>query len=366
MKTLSRLLRQPLLLGVVLLPMLMGCIYYLLLAQDRYVSTSVLTVRRANQDGVAAGGLAMLIGGATGYAREETLYLADYIHSLGLLRKLDATLKLRAHFESAGADPFYRLWPQASQEWMLEYWRSRVEVMLDEQSGLVHVRVQGFDPTYAQRVNTALLAECEAFVNAISQRIAREQMGFVQGELDRAEDKLQVARTALLGFQTTHQVLDPLAQAQASNALGAELRGQLAKVEAEHNTKRAYLNEDAPDLVALRNQAAALKLQIAREARSATRPDNGALNQLTMQFHELKSRASFAEDAYKTALAAVESTRVEAGRKVKSLVVVEPPTLPQLAEYPRRLYELATLLVAALLVYALVRLSAAVVNEHRD
>ena len=355
-----------LMLALVALPLLLGCAYYLALAQDRYVSTSMLTVKRANQEGMAPGGLALLIAGSGGSSHEDTLYLRDYIHSLGLMNKLDGTLKLREHFQSAATDPFYRLWPQASQEWMLDYWRSRVEVTLDELSGLLTVRVEGFEPEFAQRLNQAILAECESFVNAISQRIAQEQMGFAQKELDQATARLQLARATLLSFQTAHQMLDPIAQAQAAGSLMAEMRAQLAKIESELGAKRAYLNEDTAEIVTLKSQAAALRQQILKEARGATQADNGALNKLAVEFHELKARTGFAEDTYKAALAATENTRMETARKVKSLVVIEPPTRPQLAEYPRRLYNLVTLLVASLLVYAIVRLAVATVNEHRD
>jgi capsular polysaccharide transport system permease protein len=351
---------------LVALPLLLGALYFVVLAQDRYVSTSVVTVRRASGDAMVAGGLASLLGAGSSGSLEDARFLHEYLHSLGLLKKLDAALGLRRHYEQqAGADLFHRLWPQASQEWMLDYWRSRVEVGLDELSGVLTLRVQGFDAAFAQQINQALLAESEGFVNAISQRIAQEQMGFAQTELGRAEDKLKAARGALLAFQTRHQVLDPMAQAQASGTLAAELRAQLAKLEAEISAKRAYLNEDSGDIVALKGQAAALRLQVARETRGATQADQGSINALAAQYQELKAQSGFAEDGYKAALAALESARIEAARKVKSLVVIEPPTQPERAEYPRRLYDLATLLAACGLLYALTRLGLAVINEHR-
>lgn len=350
----------------VLLPVLLGTLYFVVLAQDRYVSTSVVTVRRASNDGVAASGLALLLGAGSAGSLEDARYLHEYLHSLGLLQKLDSALGLRRHYEQAGADPFLRLWPQASQEWMLDYWRRRVEVSLDELSGLLTLRVQGFDAAYAQRVNQALLAESEAFVNHISQQIAQEQMSFAQTELRRAEDKLSAARAAQLDFQTRHQVLDPMAQAQASGSLAAELRAQLAKVEADINTRRTYLSESNVELATLKSQAAALRLQVAREMRGATQADSGAINALAAQYLELKAQTAFAEDGYKAALAALESARIEAARKVKSLIVIEPPTQPEIAQYPRRLYDMATLIVVCGLIFALASLGRAVINEHRS
>lgn len=348
------------------LPLLLSSLYFGLLAQDRFVSTTVLTVRRAHQDSFGATGLAMLIPGAGGASAEDTRMLQTYMLSDSLLRKLDAEFHLRQHYEAPRRDPFLRLWPGTSQEWWLDYWRSRLEISIDEVSGLLTLRVQSFDAAFSQQLATALLKESEAFINTVTHRIAQEQMGFAQGELTLADERLAKARVALLSFQARHNMLDPGVQAQAAGALAAELHAQLARVEAELSTKEAFLNSDAPDVLTLKAQAAALRLQVTRETRNVTSANSDALNTLTTQFRDLKARNGLAEEMYKGALASIEATRIEASRKAKSLVVVEPPTRAETAEYPRRIYDLITLLIGSLLLYAVIRLVVATVNEHRD
>jgi capsular polysaccharide transport system permease protein len=90
------------------------------------------------------------------------------------------------------------------------------------------------------------------------------------------------------------------------------------------------------------------------------------MNSLAADFQALMLQAGFATDAYKAALAAVENARIDATRKLKTLVVVEPPTLPQTAEYPQRLYSLGTLLAICVLLYAILRLVLATIREHQD
>lgn len=357
------------------LPMLAATLYHLGLAHDRYVSTAVLTVRRASHDAASVNGLTMLLPGVASASQEDTRFLRSYLHSQGLMQRLDARLHLRRHYEAAASDLFFRLWPGTSQEWMLEYWRARVEITLDEMSGLLTVRTQGFDPAFAQQVNQALLEEAERFVNDISQRIAEEQLRFARGELERAAEQLGRAQRELLDFQQRHRMLDAQADALATGQRAAELRAQQTRLEAELAAKQAFLQEDAPDLVTLRAQLAAVRQQIERETRGATAPSpaapasgaaGGSLNRLALQFHEIKARTLLAEGAYRSALASVETTRIEASRKVKSLVVIEPPTRPDEAEYPRRLYDLVTLLVACGVLFTLARLAIVTIQEHRD
>lgn len=353
---------------LIALPLLLAAVYYVVFAADRYVSEAIVTVRQANQDQSTVPGATLMLAGVNPPSREETLYLRQYIHSLDLLKRLDAKLDLRQHYEGQKRDLLFRLYADSSQEWFLEYYRSRVEVSFDDVTSLLSVRVQGFEPAFAQRLNAAILEDAERFVNGFSQRMAREQMGFAETELQRSATRLQKAKADLLAFQTQHRLLDPMAQARATGTLTAELQGVLARQEAELRNALTYLNDDSYQIKALRSQVEATRAQLdAERLRGVTAGRGGdRLNSLAAQFQDLALQAGFAEDAYKVALTSVESSRIDAARKFRSLVVIEPPSQPQTAVYPRRLYNLATLLLATLLLYGIVRLVIATVREHLD
>jgi capsular polysaccharide transport system permease protein len=349
------------------LPVALSCAYYLLFAADRFVSESIVTVRQANHEAGNMPGMAMLLAGANPPSREDALYLRQYVHSLELLQRLEARLHLREHYEAQGRDLLFRLYGRTSQEWFHEYYRSRVEVRFDDSASLLTVRVEAFAPDFAQRVNQTILQESERFVNTLSQRMSAEQLRFAESELQRAAGRLQAAKAQVLAFQTTHKVLDPMVQAQAAGTLSAELQASLSKQEAELKNALSYLNEDSYQVKALRSQVGALRSQLGTEHLRATAGQGGErLNALAAEFQDLKLQAGFAEDAYKLALTAVESARIEATRKVKSVVVIEPSSKPESAAYPRRLYNLVTLLIVCTLLYAVASLVVATIREHQD
>ncbi|MCL1960474.1 MAG: hypothetical protein FWG56_01540 [Desulfovibrionaceae bacterium] len=347
-------------------PLALACIYYPFFAADRYVSESEIGVRQSNT-GSAASGLLLAIPGLSAPSQNDPLYVKEYIHSLGLLNKLDARLHLRQHYQSQKTDPFFRLWGGTSQEWFLDYYRSRVKVTFQDQAALLTIEVEGFDPAFAQELNKAILEESERFVNDFSQRISGEQMKFSEGELKRAQERLQEAQQKMLAFQREHHWLDPMAQAQAAGALTADLQATLTKQEAELRSARSYLTEDSYQVQALRKQVEAMRGQLeAERTRSIASENDKALNALAAEFQDLKIALGFAEDTYKLALTAVESSRIDSIRKVKSLVVIEPPSLPEIALYPRIIYNLITLLVVCSLLYGIVRLVLATIREHQD
>jgi capsular polysaccharide transport system permease protein len=354
--------------ALIALPMLLYGVYLAVIAADRYVSEAVIAVRQDGGEGGALPGAAMLLAGIGSGSSQDTLHVREFVHSQDLLLRLEGKLKLREHFGGAGADLPYRLWAKESLEDFVRYYRARVQVLYDDRSSLLRLRVEGFDPAYAQQLNQMILEESERFVNESSHRIARERLGFAEGELKLAEQRLLAARNTVLAFQNKNQLLDPTLQAQASGTLVAELEAARSRLEAELNGLRAFLNEDAYPVQALRSRLAATDKQIQTERARATRDGQRGprLSQMALDFQGLQMQADFAGEAYKLALGAVENARIEATRKIKSLIVVEPPSRPQTAEYPRVVYNLATLFAICVLMYAIVRLVLATIREHMD
>ena len=355
--------------AVVAVPLLLYGLYLAFIATDRFVSESVVSVRQAGGDaGGAIPGAALLLAGISPPSHADTLLLKDFVHSQALLLQLQETLSLREHFAGVGLDWPFRLAPDATKEEFIRYARARIEVSFDDRSSLLKVRAQGLDPEYAQRLNAAILDASERFVNETSHRIARERLAFAEGELQLAGQRLQKAATDVLAFQSKNELLDPTFQAQASGNLTAQLEATRSKLEAELGGLRGFLNDDAYQIVALKSQISALTRQIETERKRAT--GSGAkdtrLNKLALDFQGLQLQAEFARDAYKIALAAVENSRIDATRKIKSLVVLEPPSRPETAEYPLVTYNLATLLAICVLLYAIARLVLATIREHQD
>lgn len=353
--------------ALVAVPMLLATIYYTVIASDRYVSESIVSVKSAS---VSSSPYTGMVGSPTGVglaAWEDTMYLLDYVHSDALLRELDSKLKLRAHFEAPRADLLYRMMPGISQERFRDYYQDRVELVFNDTNGLLTIRTQAFDAEMAQKINRAILESSERFVNDFSHRVAREQMQFSQEEAAAAAARLQQAKTKVVDFQTTNKILDPVAQQTAANALTAELQATTSRLEADLKNKLAYMQPDAPAVVALRDQLAAYKSQLENEKlRTTSLQSSDRLGPLNAEYYNLQLQASFAEDAYRSANSALDAARIEAARKLKSLVIVQPSSPPDSAEYPRRIYNLLTILVLCCVAYAITRLIVTAIQEHQD
>lgn len=339
-------------------------IYFGLIASDRYVSRAQLVIKQADQIKMLPDALSML--GLGGSNHEDILLTQDYLQSPDLLSKLDKELGLKAHYQSHKVDFFSRLPSDVSQEEFIKYYRNHLTLRLDDTSGVLTIEFQAFDPAYGQRVVSLMLKESEGFINKLGHQVALEQLAFVEKEVNRAYQRVQDEKAKVLEFQNTHNLISPESTSTARLGVVSEIEGQLAQQQAQLKQLQSYMKETAPAVISVQARVDALTQQLAQEKARLTGTDKDAMNEVTAQYMDVKTQATLAADLYKSGLISLEQARVEAYRKLKHLLVVSQPTLAEDAEYPRRLYNLATIGVLLCLIYGLIVMGLATLREHQD
>ncbi|WP_414436997.1 capsule biosynthesis protein [Campylobacter lanienae] len=346
--------------------MIVVIFYYTFIAADRYVSNVSLSVKSTDGSSpISLSGIESLVGVASS-STEDIKLLQEYIKSFDMLQKLDEKINLRSLYEKQKIDLFFRIYSSTSKESYLKYYRDRIHILFDDATGLLNVAVESFSPEDTRIISAAILEESERFINEISHNIAREQLRFAQGELESAKQKYKDAKNELLAFQNEYGVFDPQSLAKTKAGFITEIELQISKKETELNTMRSYLNDNAPEIVALKAELRAHKEQLEKERRKvASNASQDKLNDVVAQFEALYLNLSFAEDVYKTAITAVETTRIEIGRKAKQVVVIQSPYVPDSAAYPKKMYNIITIFVILTLIFGVVRLVRAIIDEHR-
>ncbi|MCP1267572.1 sugar transporter [Aeromonas hydrophila] len=343
---------------------MLATIYYSFVASDRYVSQASLIIKQADQLKMMPDALSML--GLGGSNHQDVLVIQDYLKSWDMLNTLDKKLQLKQHYQSDSADLFSRLPADASREEFLAFYRDHLTVSLDELSGVLTVSLQAFEPEYAKQVVALMLKESEGFINRLSRQVAVEQLKFVESQVARSHERLLSEREKMLAFQNQHQLMSPEATSTAMMGVVSELEAELVRQDAELKRLQIYMNPNAPDVVAVKDRVDALTRQLAQEKQRLTGSEKQALNEVNADYQAVQVQTQLAADVYKTGLVSMEQARVEAYRKLKHLLVVSQPSLSEEAEYPRRLYNLATIGVLLCLFYGLVVMGLATLREHQD
>jgi capsular polysaccharide transport system permease protein len=211
-----------------------------------------------------------------------------------------------------------------------------------------------------------LVDEGERYMNLMAHRLAQEQVGFIERQVSQLSDRLMDARRAVLNYQNERNMVSPQGTAENLFAIVNQLEGQLATLKTQRDALLGIVHPKSPAVIDLDLQIAAVKKQIAQEQTRLTSSDTRTLNTAIEEFQRLQMNAEFAQELYKTALAALERGRVDAGRTLKMVSVLQQPTHPQYPMQPRRIYNAVVFIIATLMLVGILNLLGIIIREHRD
>lgn len=345
--------------------MLAFSVYWGFVAADRYVSEAHVLVESLQAPRGPQLDLSSLFSNAGGSTR-ELMHLRDYLLSADMLRKLDEKLKLWDHYTDS-YDVFSRAssWDRPLEQF-LRYYRSRVGVDFDDQAGLLVIRASAYTPEVAQAIARVMVDQGERFMNETAHKLAREHVSFAEKEVAEAGKRVTEARQEVLAYQNEHGLVSPRTTVETISAVVARLESDLAVLRARQRAMQTYLAPEAPDLVQVGTQIRAIEEQLAAERLRMASPKGKSLNRVVERYERLLVAAEFTQDVYKTALVALERSRIEATRTIKKVSVVQAPTLPEYPLEPRRIYKIATYILATLLLTGILHLLLAIIRDHAD
>ena len=342
-------------------------IYWFFIASDRYVSDAQVIIQRTDLGGGQPTDFSSLLTGGSNNNRGDQLLLRNYLLSEDMLKKLDATLHLREHYSNSSHDPLSRMWSKdSSWENFYQYYQSRISVDYDDYAGVLDIHAQAYDAKTAQAITTMLTKEGERFMNAMAHNLAQAQVDFLEKQVIVMNDRVNETREKVIEYQNKNNIASPQAAAETISAIVAKLEADKTSLQTQRSALQSYLIADYPTIVELNQQIEAIDKQISEEKAKLTTSKGQSLNRAVVDFSRLEADATFAQDVYKTALAALEKGRIEATRTINKVSILQAPTRPDDSLQPRRLYLTVVFSILAFLCAGLVSLLTLIVRDHKD
>lgn len=344
------------------LPLLAFSAYLLFFASDRYESLASATITEEKN---AATSIDLTMLGVTNAAADkDSLILKEFIESKDMLLFLDGRLRIREHVTQPDIDFYSRLDADATLEEFHEYYLWLVNVEYDPASKLIRFGVQGFDRDFANSLLNLIVERSQQFIDKINDQITREQLRFFDREIADSEARLKQAKEALISFQRENRLMSTEGESQTVMATIQTLEQGLAQKQSDLAARLQVLDRSAPQLQTLQLEIVALESQIASAKERLAGASNTSITELDAQFREIQLNLEFVTNIYKSNLNALEQARIEAARRLKFLIVVAQPSVPERAEYPQRLYLVATAAVVFMVLFFVISLTAAIIREH--
>lgn len=367
-RLLRALRKRPLFTFCVLLPTLLGAIYFGLIASDIYISESSFVIR--TPQGSGSGGLQAVITGTVSGVSEapaDAAAVNQYILSRDALDFLNSKMDLRRYFSSPSIDFLHRFGMfgfHDGMEDLHEYYLRRVKVVPGQTSAISTLRVSVFSPEEAQQMNELLLQGAEQKVNQLNDRARADLIRYAETEVNEAEKRVMQAALALSQFRNTQEVVDPEKQTAFHFTQISKLQSELI----ETKTRIAQLRQLAPQSPApepLELKARTIQEEIDKELAKVVGGDR-SLARLTADYEQFAIEREFAEQQLAISLSALQTARNEAQRQQIYLERISNPNLPDVALEPRRVAGVLTIFVFGLILWGVLSMLVSGVREHQN
>lgn len=358
--------RNPWFMVGVVLPALLSAIYYFAIASDEYVSESRFVIKSPNQRSAQVSSFANLIQ-TTGLSggQEQSNQVIDYVRSRSALAVLAKDLDVQKLYGDDGVDllsRFPRPWENGSFEDLFDYYREKVAIARDTDTGLVVLRTRAFDPKAAAAINERLLRKSEELVNELNENARTKAIEEATSRVVEAEQRVAAARQAIAAYRNQFAVVDPLREAAGVAEIANRLITERAALEAQLSTLRS-VTPDHPSVPALREQIASLTREINRQTARMVGGRDTISGKLP-SYDALVLEQELSSELLVLAQTTLEGARTEALRQQFYLERVVNPNVPDQPEYPKAWRIVLTILGFALCLYFIVWMFVVGILEH--
>lgn len=359
--------RQRYLLLVVFAPTILLAAYLYLVASDQYQSEAHFLVSSGGDSAsIPTGGLGQMLGmsGALSGAQGQVLSVTDYLHSHDAVNALSEKTDLVGMFRRPDIDLLSRLWVEdPTPETLLKYYRGKVNVHYDRDTGITTLKVRTFRADDSYQVAEHLLRLGEERVNEMNRRSYSDAVAMAREQLAQAEKGVADIQRRITRYRQAGRDIDPQGTGEAQTTLVVGLRSNLAAAQARLDSMGAAVSHTSPQYVALARHIAALRRELANQSAVLTGGESTIAQNLG-GYEDLRVRQEFAAKRYEAAASALERARSEAQKQQLYLVRIVNPNMPVKSLYPQRGKIVLTVFIGLLLAYAIGWLIAAGVREH--
>lgn len=355
-------------------PTVAGIIYFGFVASDRYVSETAFVVKSSKQIAAPNGFFTLLrmVGGND--AQDDAFAVHEFMTSRDAIMQLSAQIDLKAIFGSRSVDRLSRfpnLLHADSIDEFERYFKSRVSVVYNPNTGISKLSVQAFKPEESVIVAKSLIQLSEQFVNKMNGRIHFDMVQLANDEVQRAQSNLKKAQLQITMFRNREIQIDPNKSSFLVMDIVAKLSEELSIAQLRSKELESA-SPNSPELQGIRRRINVLREEIANERRRMTDGSDG-LAQKIGEYDALLLEREFAARALGIAISSLEAAAVEARRKQFYLELVAGPSLPDRALMPERIenifsifaINMVTLLVSWLLITGVRERAAAIRDDER-
>lgn len=207
---------------------------------------------------------------------------------------------------------------------------------------LIEITCEERSPELAQKMVQAYLEELDRVNREVRRTSASHSREFIETRLNEAERDLQQAAQRIADFQQQHGVIDIENQVKAQITMVADLRGELALLEAEKDFLNAYVAKDHAELKKATVRAQQLQRQIDKLQNGISPIENDLLlsfrnvPELGKQVLFLQRDVEVQKIIYQLLMQQYEQAKIQEAKDSPTIQVLDAPSLAEKRARPKR------------------------------
>lgn len=355
------------LLVFVLLPTIVVGYYLWDRATPLYESIAAIRVQSAEISGPSQGGglFGGILGGGGG-TNYDSVSVQKFILSRDVLARLDKEFGFIAHFQSDEATWPYRLEQDATFEEAFDLYGRMVNVSFDPTEGVIDLSFKAMQPDRAQEYASAVIGYAEEMVDRLSDPIRENAVRDAQQSLAEAEERVISAQEVEAQARERLKIFSIEGEVQKELQIIGSMEGTLEQKQGELRNLLRYAAEGDPRVVNKKGEIETLRDQIAsrRENLAGSRQDEASLAQINAELERATFEKTMALTRYAAVVEATKLAELEMQRQHRYLAMVDHPSMPDEAAYPRKMQTTALFFLIFLGAYILLSLTISVIREQ--
>ena len=358
---------SPLFWITVIVPTALSIIYFGIFASDQFTSQSSFVVRSPKNQSSLTGLGAILQNSGFSRAQDDIYTVQEYMQSRSALNALLEKMPVREFYENKG-DIFSRFngfGLQSENEAFYQYYKNKVSIHFDSVSGISNLNVTSFNAGDSQKINDALLKQGEVLINQLNERARKDTIRYAEEIVALAEEQVKNASSQLTKFRIANGIFDLKAQSDVQMGLVSKLQDELIVIQTQLDQVKA-VTPDNPQIPGLIAREKSLRKEISQQMRAISGEGENSLSNQAAEYQRVFLENELAEKQLAAAMTSLESAKTEADRQQLYLEVISQPNKPDLANEPKRIYNIIATFIIGLIVYGIASLLSASIREHKN
>ncbi|MDG6881301.1 Vi polysaccharide export inner membrane protein VexD [Phocoenobacter uteri] len=352
--------------SIVVAPTFLAVIYFGIFASDVYISQSSFVVRSSTTNNSLSGFGALLQGVGFSRSQDDSYTLREYLYSRDALSQLQVTLPVKAFYEDKGdfLSKFNTFGLDNSKESFYQYFRKHINVNLDRTSGIATLSIHAFSPEDGVNINNELLRLGENLINKLNTRARNDALFFAKKNVKDAEERVKEVGKTLTNYRIKNNIFDLSAQSGEQFSLVSNLQVKLIDIQ-NQLAQLIAISPYNPQVSSLKLREKNIKNEITKQL-SELYNENGSFVTQSSEYQRLILDNKLADQMLASAITSLQHTQNEIDRQQLYLEVINPPSKPDIALEPHRLYNIISTFFICLMLFGILKLIVASIREHKN